>query len=438
VPDNPIQISKINPRVTLVTEEMPWLESATVGYFSLVGSRYENEKTQGLTHLTEHMIFKGTKTKSAKDISRITESLGATVDGFTSKEISGVYTHFMPEHFDALLNLIREMIREAIFDPTELEKEKNVILQEILETNENPQEYAYQLLHEVLFPNHPLSFPISGTPKTLKPFTAQDLIQFNQADGLNRRLCISIAGNIKHSYVLEKLSKVNFKYSNRDYWTPLTPPAQNIERSIIFKSRPDLSQAHTYAGFLTVSLNDSRRYALIVLNTILGGSPSSRLFQRLREQDGSVYTIYTFIDFYTDVGIWSLYQISDIKNRARALQAVYEELQKFKKYGITIDEFKSAVNYCKGMLALSLEDPMSRMMRNAQRFLLLGHTVSIKESMTEFDNLTLDYVNSLLELVKFEEYSGAIVGCVTRDDLGKVGVAPKNIIEKKYNNLEDK
>jgi len=281
-----------------------------------------------------------------------------------------------------------------------------------------------------MFPDHPLSFAIAGTPITVKSFTTDDIKNCHYSNWMNRRLCISIAGNINHEYVADKLMKMNLKYSDIDYNAKPTPPQQNIDRKIIFQSRPDLQQVHTIAGFITVPLSDERRYALTILNNIIGGTPSSRANQRLREKEGLLHTMFTFLDLYSDIGLWCVYHTSDIKNREHSLNIAMDELSKLKKFGITKEEFERSVNFSKGMLALSAEDPMSRMTRNANKFLLLGHTISIEESISAFNSLSYDYVNSLIDMFKLEKYSGAIIGPIKMEDLGRIGVAPHKIIEK--------
>jgi predicted Zn-dependent peptidase len=425
-----IQCTQINPRVTLITVVMRWLQSSALGFFIASGSRYENKNTQGLTHLSEHMLFKGTKNKSARDISRIVESLGATIDGFTAKEISGLYFHLIAERFEEIFNLLFEIMREADFNEQELKKEKNVISQEIMESYENPQEYVYSLFTQTMFSGHPLAFPIAGTTKTLETFSRDDLIRYHQFSSLNVRLCVSAAGNIHHSEIADKINKMNMRFEQIDYWKPPTPPPQQSERFIVFQQRPNLTQVHTIAGFRTIPMTDQRRYGITILNNIIGGTPSSRLYQRLREEEGLLHNFFTFIDFYSDIGLWCGYHISDIKNRERSLMIAFKEMQNIKKYGISKAEFESAVNFSKGMLALAAEDPLSRTTRNARKFLLLGRPISVDESIAATANLKLDDINSLLELANFEDYSTAIVGPITKEDLGQIGVAPQKIIEK--------
>jgi predicted Zn-dependent peptidase len=281
-----------------------------------------------------------------------------------------------------------------------------------------------------MFPNHPLSYPIAGTPETLKSFHHDDLIRRFQNTIRNAMVCISAAGNVNHQQILDQLTRKQLQNDAQGNIISPAHPTQNIERATIFQPRPDLKQIHTIAGFLTIPLKDKRRYALTVLNNIIGGTQSSRVYHVLREQKGILSTIFTFLDLYSDIGLWCAYHISDIKNREKSLMTAFEEVIKLRKEGITKEEFVRSVNYCKGMLALAAEDPGSRMNRNAQNMLLVGHPVSVEESIAAYDNLTFDYVNSLVDMFEMERYSAAITGPITVQDLGKIGVAPMKILEK--------
>jgi predicted Zn-dependent peptidase len=320
-------------------------------------------------------------------------------------------------------------MRDASFNVQQLEKEKNVIVQEITEARDDPKDQLHELFMQIMFPNHPLSYPIAGTPATINSFTSEDLKNLHHYNSLNRRLCISVAGNIKHSYVLEKILSMNMQYADIDYWAPLVPPVQEIERSIIFECRPDINQVHTLAGFLTIPFTDERRYGLTVLNNIIGGSTSSRAYQRLREKEALLNYVYSFLDLYADVGLWCLYHVSDIKNREVSLKIAYKMYKEMKEFGVKKDEFERSINYCKGMLALAMENPMARMTRNAQKYLFLKKVIPIEESIAIYDRLTLDQINCLVELFNFDQYSAAIVGPIKREDLGRIGIAPEKIIE---------
>ncbi|MEO0082860.1 MAG: pitrilysin family protein [candidate division WOR-3 bacterium] len=404
-----IQVIKINPFFTVVTEEMGYLSSASFGIFFAHGSRYEDKENQGICHLIEHMLFKGTKSKTAQQIAETAESLGALLDGFTSKEFCGIYCRYLADNFDKILDLIGEIISSPRFDESDLEKEKNVIEQEITETLEDPREHVFTLLYEALFPNHPLSFPVAGTVETVRAITKEQLVDYWHNRLLPSKLCVSAAGKINHGKLIERLmSNTHLKFPNKpqDY---LKATIQN-ERTYILQNRQDLSQIHVAAAGLTFSYYDERRYALSVLDNILGGSMSSRFFQRLREKEGLVYTISTFYNLYSDVGLFGDYYITDARNYSKVVKFGIEEVLKLKERGITKDELQRAVNFCKGMLALELENPMSRMMRNARNCLLLDKIISIEEVMSAYDRLTVEDINNITNILDPNVYSIALIG----------------------------
>jgi predicted Zn-dependent peptidase len=424
-----IKITQINPQVTLITEEIKWVKSVSMGFFIPSGSRYETKANNGVTHLTEHMLFKSTADKTSNDIAMLIESLGATVDGFTSKETTGIYFHFLGEQFDNVFSIFLEILRRASFDSEELEKEKNVVLQEIAQARDDPRDHAYELFTQIMFPNHSLSFPIAGTPETVASITRNDLLNWYQFNRLNTRICFSIAGNIQHTQVLDKFLAMEIPYQGIDYWQVPVKPKHEVERNLIFQTRPEIKQIHTLAGFLTIPYTDNRRYGLTVLNNIIGGTQSSRLYQRLHEQDAILHYIQMFLDLYSDIGIWGGYHISNQKNRETSLRVVFEESAKLKQNGITKDEFDRSINYCKGMLTLAMENPTARMIRNGQKYLYSKTVMTLEESLVMYDRLTLDEIIGLIELFKFEDYSGVIIGPITRKDLGQIGIAPEKIIE---------
>ena len=404
-----IQTTEINPNFTVVSEFMPNIPSAALGVFLSHGSRYENKENQGITNMISQMLFKGTLTKSAKEISYIIESAGAILDSFTTKETSGIYCRYHADQFDLMTDLISEILSQAAFDKQELEREKNVIEQEIAESFEDPHEHVFNLLFEVLFNGHPLSYPITGTVETIRSITRDQLIDYYHNRFLKSKVCISAAGKVNHKELVEKLAFKNHILQTTNLITVIKP-STNTERTFLIQNRPDLTQIHVAVASFTIPYSDSRRYALTILNNILGGTMSSRFFQRLREQEGLAYTISSIIDLYSDIGIFGGYYITDANNYDRAAKVSLEVAMKLKQDGITNEEFERAINFSKGMLAISAENPMSRMIRNAKNELLFGRTIPIEESIADFDNLKIDDINKLTEEIKPDKYSIAIIG----------------------------
>jgi predicted Zn-dependent peptidase len=372
------------------------------------------------------MLFKGTKDKNTKDISNIAESAGAVIDGFTSKEMSGIYCRYFATNFDLIMDLINDIILHPVFDAQELEKEKDFILQEINSSQDNPQDYVFTLLHEVLFPNHGLSYPITGTADSIKSLTRDIVADYYQEIFLPSKICISAVGKIDHNKLIDSLSiaQEQLLASNQ---TSTVKPNTDIERTTIFQARKDLTQLHAAAGSFIPSYHDEKKYGLILLNNIWGGTMSSRLFHRVREQEGLVYTIFSFVDFYSDVGIWGAYFVSDVKNQEKIFLCGYEETMNLKKNGITKQELESTRNYSKGSLVLGVEDPMSRMVRNANNDLLLGRVVPIEESLSKYDQITVDMINNLTAELPVK-YSVANIGSIDQIEFLKRHGGPQKVI----------
>jgi len=404
-----IQITKINPNFSVVTDNIPHLASAALGVFLSHGSRYETKENQGITHMIQHMLFKGTKNKSAKDIASLTESAGAVLDGFTSRETSGIYCRYFADSFDLMMDLVGELISQSEFDINELEKEKNIIENEINASLEDPQEQVFLLLYEAMFKEHPLSFLTLGNYESVRSMTREKIVDYYHNNFLRSEVCISAAGKIDHNKLVDRLIASDYLLFIPKPSQLQTPPTK-IERTSIVQNRPDLTQVHVCSGQFTHPYKDQRRYGLNVLDYILGGSSSSRLFHRIRELEGLVYLIDSFLELYSDVGIMGAYYVTDINNFERVSIAGLEEVIKLQQYGLTTEELERGVNFCKAMFVIGTEDPMSRMIRNARNMILLGNPISIDEAIAGYERLTMNDINMLVAELKPAEYFSSAVG----------------------------
>lgn len=414
---NEIKVTDIRPNITIVTEAMPNLESAAIGIFFLSGSRNEESSEQGINHLIEHMLFNGTNKRNAGDIAKFIESKGAIIDGFTTKEISGIYCRYFASNFNDITNLINEIIESSNFDADLIEKEKSIILNEISESQDNPDENVFLLLYQALFGKHPMGFPIAGSAESVQALSRQQIFDYYHEKFLTSRICISAAGKIDHNQLVDAFQ---FKYlpSMTEKYPAVIHPDKNIERVRIIKTRKDLNQLYSAAGAFTYSYREDERYGMILLNNIWGGSMSSRIFHRVREQEGLVYSIFSFIDLYSDIGIIGAFYNSEPKNQNRILTCGLEETIRLKEQGVTQTELERAVNYCKSLLVLSNEDPMSRMIRHAKHRLLLDRVVGIEESIKKFEAYDVDKMNALFNQLPIE-YSVANIAPVVQTDLIK-------------------
>jgi predicted Zn-dependent peptidase len=423
-----IQETKINPNFTVVTEYVPHFASAALGLFFAHGSRYETSKNNGITHLIQRTLFKGTAKKSTNEIAFQIEGAGAIVDGFSGKETSGIYCRSLINNLDEMIDLISEITFSPLFDEKSLEKEKSLIIQEIDESQDDPQEYVFSLLFQAVFPNHPLSYLETGTPASIKSISREQLNNYYHKKLLPSKVCLSVAGNINHDRIIDKIKNKGFQALAANPTVPESP-VPNTERISIYKARKDLTQIHAAAATPTISYQDEQRYGLVILNTIWGGTMNSRLFHRIREQEALVYSIFLFIEFFSDTGLFGAYFVSDTTNNEKIFQCGYDETMKLKNNGVTKEEFEDALNYCKNQLVLGSENLPSRMIRNAKNNLLLDKVIPIEESIAHYDQLTLASVNGLTENLPLE-YSGATIGPTDQSDFLKHSSGPQKIIIK--------
>lgn len=427
--NNNIQITQINPRVTLITEKIPYAKSLAMGFITAAGSRYETNSNNGLTHLTEHMLFKGSEQLTAFDIAKFFESLGVQLDAYTAKESVGVTCHFLPENFDSVVNLLFRLMREVNFNEEELAKEKQVVLQEIREINDNPQEYIHELFAQIMFPGHPLSYPIAGRPHIVSKLSSNDLINFHKYTTFSTRLCVSLAGQLEHTELLDKIMKLNFHYKNTNYWVMPTPPIKNNTKTLIYQIRSQMQQVHTIIGFYTIPYTDELRYQINLLNCIMGGALSSHLNQRLREKEGLTNYIISYLDLYCDIGLWAIYFITESRDLNKVSSIIMEELKNIKKVGITNQELQWAKNYYKGIITLASELPTTRALTNAQQYLYLKRVVSINDIFRLIDQVQINDLNERLSLLDNQNYCCATVGSILKEDLNEFKNGYEKIIE---------
>lgn len=423
---NNIRVTEINPNFSVVSEVIPNLESAALGVFFSCGSRYENEAERGVNHLIEHLLFKGTHKKGASEIAKFVESKGAIIDGFTTKETSGIYSRYFANNFDDISGLINEIILSSNFNADLLEKEKNIIINEINESRDNPEESVFLLLNQALFDKHPMAFPIDGTLESIANINREQVIEYYQKKFLRSKICVSATGKIDHDKLVDSFSVLD-RADIASKPQQSVRPKTNIERLRITEVRKDLSQLYSAAGSFTFSYSDDERYGMILLNNIWGSSMSSRLFNRIREQEGLVYSIFTFIDLYSDIGVIGAFYISDPKNQQRIYECGYEETVKIQQSGITQNDLERAVNYCKSLLVLGNEDPMSRMIRNAKHQLLLNRIVTIKDSIAKFENYDTAAINTLTQQLPLD-YSVVNITPVDQSDNIKKSGGPQHVI----------
>jgi len=403
--------------VPVVTESLKNMRSVVLGIWVKVGSRYETADKNGISHCLEHMFFKGTKKRSARDISFEIDSLGGDLNAFTSRENTTFYIKVLDEYLEKGIELLSDIFLHPIFPEDELEKEKKIIKEEIKMAEDTPDEYVHDLFNQTMWGNTGLGQPVLGRRETVKSFTKNDLLTHIRRYYGTRDTVISCAGNFDHDLLIHNLKK-NLGNLRRGSEPERRPPPQYDGKVSVFKK--DLAEAHICLGVKGLSQVSKDRYSLFVLNTILGAGVSSRLFQEIREKRGLAYSIYSFIASYFDTGIWGVFAGVSRKKVREALELIMKEMSGLKD---TLDEaeLKRAKEQLKGNIVLGLESTSSRMNNIARQEIYHGRYYSPKEIIHEIESITLGEIKDLVDkLVRKEYFSLTVYGPVNEEDVGGI------------------
>lgn len=391
--------------VRIVLENIPHVRSVAIGVWIGTGSRNENEKNNGISHFLEHMFFKGTKTRSAREIAESFDSIGGQVNAFTSKEYTCYYAKVLDEHSDYALEVLADMFFNSTFDDIELKKEKNVVYEEIKMYEDTPDDIVHDLLSKATYGDHPLGYPILGTEETLAKFESDTLREYMDQYYTPENVVISVAGNISESFISE-VEKQFGSFETSQKGTEIGAPEFMTHK---LARKKDTEQAHLCIGFDGLQVGHEKIYDLIVLNNVLGGSMSSRLFQDVREQKGLAYSVFSYHSSYEDNGMLTIYGGTGRAQLDVLFETIQETLATLKKEGITSKELTNSIEQMKGNLMLSLESTNSRMSRNGKNELLLGRHRSLDEMIEKINEVTADNVNALAKQLFTDDYSIALI-----------------------------
>lgn len=391
--------------VTIVTEEMPAVRSAAIGIWIATGSRDESPELNGASHFLEHMFFKGTRTHSAKDIAEQFDSIGGQVNAFTSKEYTCYYAKVLDTQSGHALDLLADMFFNSVFDSEELEKERNVILEEINMYDDAPDDIVHDLLSSAVYGNHPLGLPILGTEETLSRFTRDTLQEYMHNMYTPDRVVISIAGNIPDGLV--KKAMALFGQYEGGKATEMAPVTAFLYDK---KARSkETEQAHLCFGFEGLPVGDKAIYPLIVLNNVIGGSMSSRLFQEVREERGLAYSVYSYHTSFKDSGLVTFYAGTGAAQLDELYETILHAINEVAQNGLTEKELRNSKEQLKGNLMLSLESTNSRMSRNGKNELLLKTHRTLDEVATLIDAVTQHDVDQLASRLFTKPFSASLV-----------------------------
>ena len=398
----------------VVMEPIRNMRSVVLGIWVKVGSRHEPPEKNGISHFLEHMFFKGTKKRSAKDIAFEIDSLGGELNAFTSRENTTFYIKVLDEFLEKGLELLSDIFLNSTFPEEDIGKEKKIIKEEIKMVEDTPDDYIHDLSNQTIWGNSGLGQPVLGRRDTIKLFTKDDLISHIRKYYGTKDIVVSCAGNFETEHLLSLLNK-NLGHLRRgsEPWRGAAPDfANKVE---VFSKQ--LSEAHICLGIKGIPQASDERYSLFTINTILGAGVSSRLFQEIREKRGLAYSIYSFIASYIDTGVWGVYAGVSRKKVREVIELILAEIYNLKDT-VNETELQRAKNQLKGNIILGLESTSSRMNNIARQEIYYGKYYSPREIMNEIDSITIKQIKELTEqLVQKECFSLTIYGPVAADDL---------------------
>jgi predicted Zn-dependent peptidase len=391
----------------VVTESIPHVRSVAVGVWLTVGSRDENVQNNGISHFLEHMLFKGTRNRNTQQIAESLEAVGGSLDAFTTKELTCYSAHVLDEHLPLSIEVLSDLIINSTLDSLEIEKEKEVILKEIAYYKDTPDDLIFDHFYENIFCPHPLSYEIYGNEGNIRQFDREQLISFKEEQYASNRSVISVAGNIDHEDIVA-LVQEHFEGLAGNKGRSIVDISQTRGAERVYSA--SCSQVHVCFGTRAYAYEDERKFAFLILHTMLGGGMSSILFQKIREDLGLAYSIYSFYDFFIDSGIFGIYFSTDYQHIDRILDLVKHEIGRIKRERISQDTLEKMKNQLKGNLLLGLESTVARMNRLARNEIYLDRYYTLDEVICKIDEVTLDNVSRVAnDLFKEEDYFTTIL-----------------------------
>lgn len=394
--------------VRIVSEHIPYTRSVSIGIWVDAGSRYELPEENGITHFIEHMLFKGTMTRSAKQIAEAFDRIGGEVNAFTSKEHTCYYAKVLDHHADIALDVLSDMFFNSTFAAEEIAREKQVVLEEIFMSEDAPDDDVHEKLWAVMYPNDALGRPILGTEATLMTFDEAMIRNYMAKHYGPQNVVISVAGNIS-AELLANIEKLFGQYKASEIAEKPVLSYPEFTPGEIVKVR-DIEQAHVAISFPAINIKDPKMYSFVALNNIIGGNMSSRLFQEVREERGLAYTIFSYHTSYVDVGALTIYGSASKSNLSAMQHTIDATLLDLVAGGVTEEELKDAKDQLKGSFVLGLEGSEAHMTRNGINELIHGEHKSVDEVLALIDGISMDMINELITDILLAEPAIAIIG----------------------------
>lgn len=396
-PDTGLRRTVLPNGLTVLSEYMPGVRSVAFGAWVRAASVHERPERMGVSHLLEHMVFKGTRNRSAKDIALSVEALGGTLDAYTARDHTSYQARVLDEHLAEAADVIGDLVFRPLLRSEDLKLERKVVLEEISAMEDTPDDLVFEMHNEALWGPHPYGYSILGTRDTVTSLGVRDLKELHGRAYHPPQLVVAASGNVRHEQLLEVLERTGWAALPPGESAPLRTPAPLAAAPEFRHVERDISQTHIVFGAATVPHGDLRRYAVSLVGAVLGGGMSSRLFQHIREELGLAYSVYAFQEYHVDMGMAGVYVATAPETAAQAASAIRVELQRLADGGLTGDEIVAGKNQLKGQLTLSLESVSSRMYRAAGVELYGEPFRTLDEILATIDAITVEDVASVCE-----------------------------------------
>ncbi|MGA9184284.1 MAG: pitrilysin family protein [Candidatus Acidiferrales bacterium] len=395
--------------LAILTEPMEHVHSVSVGIWVRSGSRREPAELNGISHFIEHMVFKGTRRRSAEDIAREVDSVGGMLDAFTSKEMVCFNSRVLNEHLPKAFDVLADMVLEPKFAEEDIEREKSVILEEIRMTQDNPEDLVHELFTQNFWAPHALSKPILGTPETVSSFSQETLRKWFGKWYAPNHLVITAAGSLMHESLVELVAERFGKLASTGNGTAEAKPTPAPH--VTLRTKHELEQVHICIGVPALPMADRRRFAVSVMNNVLGGGMSSRLFQNIRERQGLAYAIFSELNSYRDAGALSVYAGTSLDTAAQLVRSVVEEFRRLRDEPLTEGELRRAKDNLKGATLLALEGSGQRMSSLARYHIYFDRHFTPAELIEMLESVTVEEVRQIArEFFSPERMAASVVG----------------------------
>ena len=395
--------------LTIIGEEIPYVKSISLGVWINAGSRIEDEEISGVSHFIEHMLFKGTRNRTSKQIASEIDNLGGQINAFTSKECTCYYVKLLDSHIDIGIDVLSDMILNSKFNEDDLDKERSVIIEELKMYEDSPEDLAYDLLTENIYKNDPLGMNIIGTEESLNRLNREKLLDYFNKYYVPNNSVIAISGNFNFDEIINKIEEKFKVWKKRD----VNVDIKKAEfKSCFLTKNKDIEQVNLAMSLEAVPLeNDKEVYAFAVINTVFGGSISSRLFQKIREEKGLVYSIYSSQSLYRKCGELGIFASMSNEHLKEVYESIIEEIKIMKKYYLTDQEIKESKEQLKGSYILGLESTSSRMMSIGRALLLNNKVESTDDILKSIDNVDRETVKIVIDKIfNLDKLGVCIVG----------------------------